>query len=204
MTKKIVFFIKSETINLDNYTIKNPIASTGRLDVISRCILAALLNNFKLEKDFEFWAFLDNYGTYIFKSELFQEGNFPKGELKFMDDFVKIIKGQKNDKSSNNPLDYIIISDIDIMDAIENLKKEGFSPFILHESGKHISPDLFDQNDKYLFILGNQTGEFLDSEKLINTGIPRVSLGTTQSYLASSVIKLIKFQLMGYLSFIKN
>ena len=204
MTKKIVFFIKSETINLDNYTIKNPIASTGRLDVISRCILAALLNNFKLEKDFEFWAFLDNYGTYIFKSELFQEEDFPISELKFMDDFVKIIKDQKNEKSSKNPLDYIIISDIDIMDAIENLKKEGFSTFILHESGKHISPDLLNQNDKFLFILGNQTGEFLDSEKLINTKIPRVSLGTTQSYLASSVIKLIKFQLMGYLSFIKN
>jgi tRNA pseudouridine-54 N-methylase len=194
-TVKIVFFIKSETINLDKYTIKNPTGSTGRIDVIVRCVLAALSRNFKLEENIELWAFLNNYGTYIFKAELFQEEDFPFSELKFMDCWVKLIKAKDKQINTKNPLNKIIVSDINILDAIEQLTIKGFHAFVLHENGKKISPDLFKKGDKYLFITGNQTGEFLDSELLLKTKIPRIKLGS-KSLLASSVIKLIKFKLI--------
>ena len=201
---KAVFFIKSETINLSNYTLKDPIGSTGRLDVITRCALAVLLNNFKLEQNTEFWAFLDNYGTYIFKSELFQQETFPISELRFMDYFVEIIQGIDNENDIKNPLNKVIISGIDIFDAIEKIRKKEFQGYILHEEGTEFSQEKFEKDKKYFFIIGNQLGTFLDSKELKDTGIPRVSLGTPQSYLASSVIKLIKLQIIDSFTNIKN
>lgn len=201
---KAVFFIKSETINLSNYTLKDPIGSTGRLDVITRCALAVLLNNFKLEQNTEFWAFLDNYGTYIFKSELFQQETFPISELRFMDYFVNIIQNIDKGNNTKNPLNKVIISGIDIFDAIEKLRKKGFQGYILHEEGTEFSQEKFEKDKKYFFIIGNQLGNFLDSRELKDTGIPRVSLGTPQSYLASSVIKLIKLQIIDSFTNIKN
>lgn len=201
---KAVFFIKSETINLSNYTLKDPIGSTGRLDVITRCALAVLLNNFKLEQNTEFWAFLDNYGTYIFKSELFQQETFPISELRFMDYFANIIQNIDKGNNKKNPLNKVIISGIDIFDAIEKLQKKRFQAYILHEEGTEFSQEKFEKDKKYFFIIGNQLGNFLDSKELKDTGIPRVSLGTPQSYLASSVIKLIKFQIIDSFTNIKN
>lgn len=201
---KAVFFIKSETINLSNYTLKDPIGSTGRLDVITRCALAVLLNNFKLEQNIEFWAFLDNYDTYIFKSELFQQETFPISELRFMDYFVEIIQGIDNENDIKNPLNKVIISGIDIFDAIEKIRKKEFQGYILHEEGTEFSQEKFEKDKKYFFIIGNQLGNFLDSKELKDTGIPRVSLGTPQSYLASSVIKLIKLQIIDSFTNIKN
>ncbi len=65
---KLIFFIKSETVDISNYTIKNIPGSSGRLDVISRCILAALLAKNEFEKKIQIWTFLDNYGTFIFNT----------------------------------------------------------------------------------------------------------------------------------------
>jgi len=201
---KAVFFIKSETINLSNYTLKDPIGSTGRLDVITRCALAVLLNNFKLEQNTEFWAFLDNYGTYIFKSELFQQETFPISELRFMDYFADIIQNIDKGNNKKNPLNKVIISGIDIFDAIEKLQNKRFQAYILHEEGTELAQEKFEKDKKYFFIIGNQLGTFLDSQELKDTGIPRVSLGTPQSYLASSVIKLIKLQIFDSFTNIKN
>jgi len=201
---KTVFFIKSETINLSNYILKDPTGSTGRLDVITRCALAALLNNFELEQNVEFWAFLDNYGTYIFKYELFQQAIFPISELRFMDYFVKVIQGLDEGSKKENPLNRVIIFDIDIFDAIEKLRKKGFQAYILHEKGTEFSQEKFEKDKNYLFIIGNQLGNFLDSKELKDTGISCVSLGTSQSYLASSVIKLIKLQIIDSFTNIKN
>ncbi|MFW9896782.1 MAG: hypothetical protein ACFFD7_13335, partial [Candidatus Thorarchaeota archaeon] len=83
----LYFFIRSQTINLDNYTIRDIPGSSGRLDVISRCILAALLGKEGFERNIGIWVFLDNYGTYIFNSNLNYE-IFPKNELLLTDHFV--------------------------------------------------------------------------------------------------------------------
>ena len=67
----LTFFIKSPTVNLNNYTIKDIPGSSGRLDVISRCILAAILSEGDFEVNVKIWVFLDNYGTYVFEEECF-------------------------------------------------------------------------------------------------------------------------------------
>ncbi len=188
----MIFLIRSGTIELSNYTIKNIPGSSGRLDVISRCILSALLNLNNFYEDTQIWIFLDNYGTFIFDSELLNYQIFPKNELKLTDYFVELINNKHQlQKIPENPLINVKVSDVGIFNAIKNFLEKGFSAVILEEGGQ----DFFKQvenfeNEKTLFIIGNQTGDFLDSDEFKELNIPKINFGTT-SYLASSIIRLI-------------
>jgi len=89
----LIFFIKSETVDITKYTIKDIPGTTGRLDVVSRCILAAITSdNDNFEKNIQIWIFLDHYGTFIFNTEQLNYDSFPKNELLLTDYLVNIIK----------------------------------------------------------------------------------------------------------------
>ncbi len=62
----LTFFIQSSTVNLNKFSIKDLPGSSGRFDVISRCVLAALLNGNEIEKNVQIWVFLNDYGTFVF------------------------------------------------------------------------------------------------------------------------------------------
>ena len=188
--------IRSGTVELSNYTIKNIPGSSGRLDVISRCILSALLKHDNFYENTQIWIFLDNYGTFIFDSELLDYQKFPKNELKLTDYIVELIKNKNQpEKIPANPLINVIVSNVPIFDAIKSFSEKGFSAVILEEGGQ----DFFEQIEKFekentLFIIGNQTGDFLDSEEFTALKIPKINFGST-SYLASSIIRLITLYL---------
>jgi tRNA (pseudouridine54-N1)-methyltransferase len=193
----LIFFLKSATINLDNYTIKDIPGSSGRLDVISRCILAAILNKNNFERKVKIWVFLDNYGTYIFDPESLDYTNFPKNELMLTDYFANfLLKLNSKEKLNQNPLNSIKISKLSIIEAITKFQQINCSIFVLKEEGK----DFFklktsiQENDNVIFIIGSQEGKFIDSKELNALNLPNLSLGT-QSYLASSAIRLIKLYL---------
>ncbi|MFX0080483.1 MAG: hypothetical protein ACFE94_01895 [Candidatus Hodarchaeota archaeon] len=194
----LIFFIKSATVNLNNYTIKDVPGSSGRLDVVSRCILAAILNEGYFEKNIQIWIFLDNYGTFIFNPEILDYRNFPKNELKLTNYFVKFLfKSDLADKASNNPLNSIKTSKMSILKAIKKFQKLNYSIFTLREDGKDFLKlkRRIKEKRNILFIIGSQEDEFLSSKKLLTLKIPAISLGN-QSYLASSVIKLLKFHIL--------
>ena len=193
---KLIFFIKSESVNLKNYTIKDIPGSSGRLDVISRCLLSGLLKKNILEKDIEFWVFLDNYGTYIFQNNFLTFNRLPKNELLFTEYFVELIRSLQNDiktTQNNNPLKFVKYRDLNIYESIEEFNKSGTKIFILKEEGDLLIDQIFKlkKEEMVLFIIGNQSGAFLESSRLSNLGLSQLSLGK-QSYLASSVIKLVK------------
>lgn len=194
----LIFFIKSATISLDNYTIKDIPGSSGRLDVISRCILAALLKKENFETLVKIWVFLDNYGTLLFDPQSFDYNNFPKNELRFTDYLVDFLLNKKKNKEMiNNPLRSIQISQISIIEAIEKFQKLNYSQYILREEGNDFFKLRYDirQKSNAIFIIGSQEDNFLDSEELLALNIPDISIGT-QSYLASSVIRLLKLYLL--------
>ena len=91
----LTFLIKSSTVSLTNYTIKDIPGSSGRLDVISRCILAALLNKDSFDLRINIWVFLDNYGTLVFDPHAFDYNTFPKNELRFSDCLVDLLLKKK-------------------------------------------------------------------------------------------------------------
>lgn len=190
----LIFFLKSATINLENYTIKDIPGSSGRLDVISRCILAAILKNNNFEKKVEIWVFLDNYGTYIFNPESLDYTNFPKNELMLTDYLV--IFFQKLNSKEKNPLNSIKISTLSIIEAIRKFQQMNYRIFVLKEDGTDFFKlrKTIQENDNVIFIIGSQEGKFIDSKELHAFNLPNLSIGT-QSYLASSVIRLIKLYL---------
>ncbi|MFX1503666.1 MAG: hypothetical protein ACFFDH_22085 [Promethearchaeota archaeon] len=195
---KLVFFIKSSTVNLDNYTIKDVPGSSGRLDVISRCILATLLVKDGFERNIQIWVFLECFGSFIFKPKFFNYNTFPKNELRFTDYFVSFLKKSPNiGKKALNPLSSIKVSKLNIVEAIRHFQKLNYHLYILHENGKDFFRlfNSIQEKENIVFIIGSQEDEYIYSKELKALNIPTISLGT-QSYLASSVIRLLKLHIL--------
>jgi len=190
----LIFFIKSPTINLDNYTIKDIPGTSGRLDVISRCILAAILSEGDFELKVQMWVFLDNYGSFIFNPKLLDYRNFPKTELILTDHLVNfLLKSNLGEKPNYNPLNSIKTSNLSILEAIRKFQKINYGIFTLKEDGNDFFKlkSRIQEKSDILFIIGSQEDEFLNSKELLALKIPTISIGN-QSYLASSVIRLLK------------
>ena len=195
---KIIFFINSATVNLKNYTIKDIPGSSGRLDVISRCILSAILGKESFEKNIQIWIFLDRYGTFIFNPEFLEYEIFPKNELLFTDYFVDLMqKYPINEDQHLNPLNSISSSKMSITEAIKHFTKLDYNIYVLCEQGKDFFKLLSNikENENIVFILGSQEDEYINSKELLALKIPAISIGN-QSYLASSVIRLLKLHLL--------
>ena len=194
----IIFFIKSASVDISNYTIKDIPGTTGRFDVILRCVLAALLDDNEFEKNIQIWIFLDKYGTFVFDSELMDYDNFPKNQLLLSKCFVHLIRKDNSKFDLNeNPLRSIKRSKLSLVEALNQYKELGYAMFVLEEKGddffKHVANIRLKKN--VIFVIGNQSGEFLNSEDLLRLQVPVLSLGT-RSYLASSIIRLIKIMLL--------
>ena len=190
----LIFFIKSPTINLDNYTIKDIPGTSGRLDVISRCILAAILSEGDFELKVQMWVFLGNYGSFIFNPKLLDYRNFPKTELILTDHLVNfLLKSNLGEKPNYNPLNSIKTSNLSILEAIRKFQKINYGIFTLKEDGNDFFKlkSRIQEKSDILFIIGSQEDEFLNSKELLALKIPIISIGN-QSYLASSVIRLLK------------
>ncbi|MFW9998479.1 MAG: hypothetical protein ACFE9Q_01060 [Candidatus Hodarchaeota archaeon] len=194
----IIFFIYSKTVNIDKYNIRDVPGSSGRLDVISRSILATLIGNDRFDKNIQIWVFLDRYGTFIFDPEFFNYEIFPKNELRFTDYFVKFLQEYHNKRDQSlNQLSSIKDSKMNIIEAIIHFKKLRYNLYILCEQGQDLFKLLSDIQEKEnnIFIIGSQEDEYIYSKELSALKIPMVSIGN-QSYLASSVIRLLKLHLL--------
>ncbi len=194
---KLIFFVKSGTVDISKYNIKDIPGSSGRLDVISRCILSALTTGNNLEENIQIWIFLDEYGTFIFDSDLFSDEYFPKNEILLTDFFVEFIKKtKKREKYPETPLDAVKYSNLSIFDAIKNFVEKKYQIYVLNENGMDFKEvfEKMNSKDKLLFILGDQSGDLLNNKELKKLNLTNLSLGN-RSYLASSTIRLIKMNL---------
>ena len=197
----IIFFVKSASVDISKYTIKNLPGSSGRLDVISRCILAALLNKDRFERKVQIWIFLEKYRTFIFDSERLEYDILPKNELLLADFLVDLIQNTNSTiKLNDNPLSSVQTSKMDIFDALKQFKKLNYNIFVLSERGEDFFTCINElhSKDNMIFVIGSQSGEFISSKELSAMDFTNVSLGP-QSYLASSVIRLIKLYIMKFL-----
>jgi len=192
----LIFIIHSETVTLEHSTIKDLPGSSGRMDVLCRCILAALYRNSELEEKVQIWVFIEKYGTFIFNSEKLNT-NFPRNELLLAKYFIDYILHENNNEVKDNPLNPIETTHISIFNAIEGFINKGFEIFTLNEDGEDFAKVMTKnhRNQDYVFIIGDQTGNFLNKKELIGLNLTNLSLGK-QSYLASSVIRLIKIRLL--------
>ena len=194
----IIFFIRSATVDITKYSIKDIPGSSKRLDVISRCILAALLAKNEFEKKIQIWTFLDNYGTFIFNTEALNYKDFPKNEIQLTDYFVNHLRMNTSErKDINNPLNAVEVSELSMIEAIKEFLRLNYDIYVLKEDGIEFikQKSKIKEKKKIIFIIGSQEDDFINSKELLSLNLPTVSIGT-QSYLASSVIRLLKLHLL--------
>ncbi|MFX1339482.1 MAG: hypothetical protein ACFFDK_12790 [Promethearchaeota archaeon] len=197
----VIFIIYSATVDIVNFNIKDIPGSSGRLDVISRCVLAALLGDNEFDKDIQVWVFLKKYGTYIFDSNVLNYDTFPKNELMFTNHFVDLIRNRYSRNTlENNPLRLVSASEKEVSDVLKELINLNYKVYIMHEDGQDFFTNLNNlvQEKDLAFIIGNQSGEIMNIEESLTLVLPKFSLGKT-SYLASSVIRLLKLNLLSLL-----
>lgn len=193
----LIFFMKSATVDITKYNIKDIPGSSGRIDVISRCILAAILEESKLAPKTQIWIFLDNYRNFVFNSEDLDYESFPKNELLLTDAFVNLIREEERTNfDSDNALSSVKIVNLGFFDALKHFIEGNFKIYILNEYGEDFFTYLNEitLEDKVLFVIGSQSGKILNSRELLELNLLNLSLGY-QSYLASSVIRIIKMNL---------
>ncbi|MFO7795271.1 MAG: hypothetical protein ACQERB_02755 [Promethearchaeati archaeon] len=200
---KIIFLIKSDTVNLNNYTIKDIPGSSGRLDVIARCILSALLNEKGFDINYKIWIFFKRYGALKFDPLDLNYEDFPKNELLLSEYIVKLLKTTDTAAviKEYNPLSPILVENISLIEFLKQRKKENRNNiFVLRESGRKFLDVFSPQSLKkeVYIIIGSQTEDFINSEAFLNLNFPEVSLGV-KSYLASQVIRLIKLNINHFL-----
>ncbi|MFW9987026.1 MAG: hypothetical protein ACFFC3_00020 [Candidatus Odinarchaeota archaeon] len=194
----IVFFIYSKTVNIDNYNIKDIPGTSGRLDVISRCILAAISRYNSLERNIQIWIFLERYGIFCFNSKFFDYDFFPKNEILFSDYFVDFLRKVHNNEDlklkSSHP---IRNSKMNLIEAINYFQESNYDIYILSEQGQEFFKilNILREKQNILFIIGSQEDGYIYSQELSTLKIPKISIGN-QSYLASSVIRLLKLHLL--------
>ena len=186
------FFIQSSTVDTTKYTIKDVVGSSGRLDVIVRCILAALLREDEFEKDVQVWTFLDNYGTFIFDPEKLNYSSFPKNELVLSDCFARLIQADDSTER-DNPLHAVSRTGKGIVEVVRDFTDLGYEVFVLSEKGQDFftSVEALRAKSNLLFNIGDQTGDIVNSGEILDLHLPSLSFGA-RSYLASSIIRLIK------------
>jgi tRNA pseudouridine-54 N-methylase len=160
--------------------------------------LAALLDDNSFSKNIQIWVFLDRYGTFIFDTNQLDYETFPKNELRLAEclvDYIKAIKqGINND---NNPLSSVQMSSLSMIDALKQFIRLDYRIYILNENGEDFHKYLNEQNkaQRFIFVVGNQSGEVINSNELQALNIPNICLNN-RSYLASSIIRLIKLNLL--------
>jgi len=186
----LIFFIQSKTVNLDKFTIKDLPGSSGRFDVICRCILAALGDIIIPDVFVQVWVFLPRYGTFVFDQRELNLVTFPKNELllakKFKDFIYQIDQELKIEKNN-----------MTVFGAINKFMKNDNQVILLSESGQNFNDFIMNirEINTLLCIIGDQTGELINSIELKELNLPKISFGK-KSYLASSAIRLVKIALM--------
>lgn len=193
----ITFLIRSDSVNIEHFTIKDVPGSSGRLDVVARCILAALFNHDGFDKNVQIIVFFQRYGAFRFDTADLNYSIFPKDELQLSDALYHIIRN-RNDKEylENNPIAPIERYKHSMLHYIKKTQREERSNvFVLKESDKNLADHMGSlhkiRSDEFVFIVGNQSEDFIASESFLRLNIPEISLGS-QSYIASSVIRLVK------------
>ena len=84
-----------------------------------------------------------------------------------------------------------------ITEAIKHFTKLDYNLYVLCEQGNDFFKLLssIKEKENIVFILGSQEDEYIKSKELLALKIPAISIGN-QSYLASSVIRLLKLHLL--------
>ncbi|RLE80758.1 MAG: hypothetical protein DRJ51_05190 [Thermoprotei archaeon] len=188
--RKIVFVVKSNTaVTAPTFSPRSPASSGGRLDVMLRSIIVALLDPSGVRRHVDFYAILGGPPnppiTLHFIGEDIAEMPFSENELAKI--VLKVLRGDK--------IRGVELLKKDLIDCIKDLIREGYKLYYMHEKGKLIDCSYLRNPAKVGFILGDQQGlNTADERALKSMQIEMLSLGRT-AYLTSICVTAILYLL---------
>lgn len=192
---KRIFVLKAFTaVTAPIFIMRNIAGTSGRLDVVCRCILNAFLINGGIRRDVDFYAVLE--GPPSPPKLLKVSGNLlqylPKSEV----EVARIIRDLLSMEKGSHPENAAFkIGRMSFEKLIYSLKKEGCLLTYLHEDGIDIRKFNFNSSCGIVFILGDHLGLDRNSERFLESlNVPRISLGPVV-YLASQCIILVNEEL---------
>ncbi|MEM3650194.1 MAG: hypothetical protein QW831_05695 [Candidatus Jordarchaeaceae archaeon] len=194
---KRIFILKASTARTDNkFTIKDLPGTSGRLDVVCRCILSSLLLSEGHRLDTIIYSVLEGPPRPPITVEVNGEEikDLPRDELKI----ALILKELLDPEETRD-----IVSGFKLMNkGFQDIVDEKFcesETYFLHRAGKNINEVLSGflnlKRPQLTFILGDHIGlNQNDIEYLVEMGIKPISLGPKE-YLGSHCISLIQEKL---------
>lgn len=182
------FLLKaSEGRTAPDFSLKSLAGSGGRMDLICRCIIAALATPGGADRDSEICIILEGPPnpplSITFsgaEAERAPEGEAEAGEMVAKAMLGDPPKGVRPERRS-------------FRDAVLGYRKRGFCIYYLHEDGEALRK--VQLAPKGAFVLGDHKGLDPASERLLDElGAKRISLGPI-SYLASHCITIVQASL---------
>lgn len=185
MISKRAFILKaSEGRTAPDFSIKSLAGSGGRMDLVCRCIIAALLSPGGVDRGCRITVVLEGPPDPPLSVEFDGAAmdRAPEGEEEAAGMLVSAMRGAppRGVSASREGFD----------SAVRNYLKEGFSIYYLHEEGKDFTEVGY--GERAAFALGDQKGIDPQGERFLDSvGAERVSLGP-HPYLASHCIAIVK------------
>ncbi len=182
---KALFLLKASTARTSpDFSIKNLAGSSGRLDVVCRCLIAALAKPGGVRRFVEFQAVLEGPPhppkLLVVKGEEVED--LPLSEVEVAERIFRVLQGQDVNG-------FQLLEKTSFRKAIDRLVDRGVQLIYLHERGRRLKEVLRERD--VAFILGDHLGLDRDSEAYLDSkGAVRVSLGP-YSYMASHCIAAV-------------
>jgi len=182
------FLLKaSEGRTAPDFSLKSLAGSGGRMDLICRCVIAALAVPGGPERSTEITIVLEgppNPPISVTFSGAEIEGA-PQGEVEVGEMIAKAMRG--------DPPRGVRAARWGFREALLDYRRQGFKAYYLHEEGEAFRYARLAQ--KGVFVLGDHKGLDPGSERLLDElGAKRISLGPI-SYLASHCITMVQANL---------
>jgi tRNA (pseudouridine54-N1)-methyltransferase len=182
------FILKaSEGRTAPDFSLKSLAGAPGRMDLLSRCIIAAFSTSRGTRRDTKLEIILEGMpnppiSMVIDGNEL---GKLPTGEV--------AVATIVHDSLSGKDIRGIRLRRKPFAESVRRYADEGFTLYYLHEEGRDSKGMKY--AGKPAFILGDHKGLDPASERFLDTtGAERVSLGP-HSYLASHCITMVNCEL---------
>lgn len=179
------FILKaSEGRTAPDFSIKSLAGSWGRMDLVCRCIIAALLSPDGVDRGCRITVVLEGPPNPPLSVEF--EGakmdRAPEGEVEAAEMLVAAMTGRAPRGVSTTREGF--------ESAVRRHSREGFSLYYLHEGGEDFAKAEF--AERAAFVLGDQKGIDPQGERCLESmGAKRISLGP-HPYLASHCITIVR------------
>jgi tRNA (pseudouridine54-N1)-methyltransferase len=188
----------NEASTSSDYKLNDLPASSGRLDVVCRCIIASLLVAKRIRDDTVFIAILEGKPKPPVQLKL--DGKMletlPYSEVGVASMLKKVL-GERLEKGEEYASPYwrgVSLAKKSYKEALDS-ELQSNQLYYLHESGEDIRKVDIDLVEDCIFVLGSNKGlSTEDEEPLDQLGAKRISVGPL-SYLSSQVITLVQYEL---------